>query len=171
MWRERAHLRLPSMTIAICRGTVRLDLEDLFFFCRPDLVCHEDVAVSQLLQRRLRTLHLVARHAGALLLRAHLVVRVAPKRAYLDATVLDLLVEHLHKILAPLLGERGDVEPNDVAIVVRRETEVRRRDPFLVGLEQSLVPGLDQDLRRLRSADRRELDEGRAGPAVRLDLE
>src|SRR4051812_2331769 len=58
-WRDRAHLRFPSMTMAMWRGTVRLDLEDLFLFCLPDLVGHQHVAVGELLQRRLGALDLV----------------------------------------------------------------------------------------------------------------
>src|SRR6266704_3937372 len=110
--RWRAHRRLPSMTMAMCRGTEpmsSLNGEDLFLFGRADLVGHEDVAVGELLQLRLQALHVVGRDARALLLRAHLLVRVAAERADLDPTVLDLPMEHLHEVAPAFLIQGGDV--------------------------------------------------------------
>src|SRR5688500_15533736 len=172
-WRWRAQRRLPSMTMAMCRGmalTVSLNGQDLFLFGRADLVGHEDVAVGQLLQLRLEALHVVCRHAGALLFRAHLLVRVAAQRTDLDAALFDLLVQHLHQILAALLGERRDVEADDRAVGIRREAEVRRLDRLLDGFDDAAVVGLDQDLPRLGRVDLRELDQRRRH-TVRLDLE
>src|SRR5688572_14650783 len=161
------------MTMAMCRGmalTVSLNGQDLFLFGRADLVGHEDVAVGQLLQLRLEALHVVCRHARALLFRAHLLVRVAAQRTDLDAALFDLLVQHLHQILAALLGERRDVEADDRPVGVRREAEVRRLDRLLDGFDDAAVVGLDQDLPRLGRVDLRELDQ-RCRHAVRLDLE
>src|SRR5438874_4450316 len=107
--RWRAHRRLPSITMAMCRGTEpmsSLDGEDLFLFGRADLVGHEDVAIGELLQLRLQALHVVGRDARALFLRAHLLVAVTAQRPDLDPTVLDLLVEHLHEVPSPFLIQR-----------------------------------------------------------------
>src|SRR6185295_4846812 len=103
--RLRAQRRLPSMTMAMCRGTALIDPlngEDLFLFGGADLVGHEDVAVGELLQLRLEALHLVRRHARALLFGAHLLVCVPAQRADLDPAVLDLLVQHFHQVPPPL---------------------------------------------------------------------
>jgi len=48
-------------------------------------------------------------------------------------------VEHLHEVAPPLLIERRDVEPDEVAVVARREAEVGVRDRLLDGLDEALV--------------------------------
>src|SRR6266446_5803139 len=171
--RWRAQRRLPSITMAMCRGTElmsSLNGEDLFLFGRADLVGHEDVSVGQLLQLRLQALYVVGRDTRALLLRAHLLVRVAAQRADLDPTIFDLLVEHLYEVPPPFLVQRGDVEADDRAVGVRREAEVRRLDRLLDRLDEAAVVRLDQDLPWLGRIDLRELDERRRN-AVGLDLE
>src|SRR5260221_1757119 len=163
------------MTTAMWRGTgpdmaSRLNLEDLFLFRRADLVGHEDEAVGELLELGLSALHLVGGHAGALLLGLHLVVRVPAERADLHAALLHLLVEDLHQISTALLVERRNVEADEVAVVVRRHTEIGVGDRLLDRLDEALVPGLDDDLPRLRRADPGELDERRVD-AGGLDLQ
>src|SRR6266508_2891678 len=79
-WRWRAQRRLPSMTMAMWRGTAStsLDLEDLLLLGLADLVDLEDEAVGEILEMLLQALQLVGGDARVLLLLAHLVVRVAP---------------------------------------------------------------------------------------------
>src|SRR5438132_5449582 len=171
--RWRAHRRLPSITMAMCRGTAlmgSLNGEDLFFFGRADLVGHEDVAIGELLQLRLQALHVVGRDARALFLRAHLLVAVTAQRTDLDPTILDLLVEHLHEVSPPFLVQGRDVEADDRAVGIRREAEIRRLDRLLDRLDEAAVVRLDQDLPWLGRVDLRELDQRRRN-AVGLDLE
>src|SRR6266508_3032707 len=163
--RWRAQRRLPSMTMAMCRGMALMRSLN-----GADLVCEQDVTVGQLLQLRFRALHLVGRHGRALLFRAHLVVRVATEGADLDAPLFDLLVQLLDHVLASFLGERRDVEADDRAIGVRRESQVRGLDRLLDRLDEVAVVGLDHDETRLRRADLSELKQRRRRP-VRLHLE
>src|SRR3979409_766470 len=152
------------MTMAMCRGMAliwSLNGEDLFLFCGADLVGHEDVAVGELLELRLRALHLVRGDTRALLFRAHLVMRVTTQRAELDPAFLDLLVQLLHEIFTALFVERWDVETDDSAVVARRETEVRALDRLLDGFHEAAVVRLDEDLPRLGCVDLREVQQRR----------
>src|SRR5437588_11222353 len=160
------------MTIAMCRGTAAVTLyrQDLLLFRVADLVRGEDVAVGQLLELRLEPLLVIRGDARALRLRPQLVRRVAAERAELDPPFLHLLVELLHEVLPPLLGERRDRQTDEGAVVARRKPEVAPDDRLLDRLDEALVPGLDDDEPRLRRADRCERDE-RGRRAVRLDLE
>src|SRR5438067_2365178 len=125
-WCARAQRRLPSMTIAMCRGAaaVTLDRQDLLLFGVADLVVARDVEVGELLQLGLEPLLVVGRDAGALRLRPQLVLRVVAERADLDPALLHLLVELLHEVLAALLGQCRDVEADERAVVVGGEPEV-----------------------------------------------
>src|SRR5689334_17689985 len=129
------------MTIARCRGTAAVTLyrQDFLLFRLADLVRGEDVAVGQLLELRLERLLVVRGDAGTLRLRAELVLRVAAEGADLDAPLLHLLVELLHQVLPPLLGERRDREPDEGAVVARSEPEVAADDRLLDRLDQALV--------------------------------
>src|SRR5437764_12093905 len=106
-WCPRAQRRLPSMTIAMCRGALSdtLDRQDLLLFGVADLVGARDVEVGELLQLGLEPLLVVGRDAGALRLRTQLVLRVVAERADLHPALLHLLGARLHEVLAPLLGQ------------------------------------------------------------------
>src|SRR5207237_1570182 len=111
----------------------------------------------------------VSRDAGALRLRTQLVLGVMAERADLHPALLHLLVELLHQVLAALLGQCRDVEADERAVVVGGEPKVAADDRLLDGLEEALVPGLDDDELRFGRADRRERDERRRW-TVRLAL-
>ena len=83
-------------------------------------------------------------------------MRVAPERPDLDAAILDLLVQLLHQLAPALLIECRDVEPYDRTVVARRESEIGGEDRLLDRLDQAAIPRLDDDLPRLRRADRGE---------------
>src|SRR6266511_3409607 len=130
--RCRAQRRLPSMTIATCRGTsTSLDAEDLLLLGLADLVDLEDVPVGQLLELLLEALELVGGDPAVLLLLAHLVVGVAPQGADLDTALFHLLVQHPDEVAAALFGQRRDRQPDDRPVVARGEAEVAREDRLL----------------------------------------
>src|SRR5207248_7874646 len=115
------------------------------------LVGGEDVPVGELLELCLDALHLIGRHAGALLLGLELVVRVAPQRADLDAAFLDLLVQLLDEVLPPLFIERRDIEADHGAVVPRREPEVRSEDRLLDRLDEVPIPRSEEHTSELQS--------------------
>src|SRR2546430_14400532 len=73
-----------------------------------------------------------------------------------DASLLGKLVDHLDQLLAALLGERGDGDADDIAVVGGREAQVGSEDRLLDGLEEALVPRLhrqeDRKSTRLNSS-------------------
>src|SRR5207249_988481 len=84
--------------------------------------------------------------------------------------VFHFLMQHLHQILAALLVQRGDVEPDHRSVVRWGQPKVRRDDRLLDRLDEVAIPWLDDDLPCLRRADRGERDE-RGRRSVRVDLE
>ena len=62
-----------------------------------------------------------------------------------DAVVLGELADVLHEVLAPLLGERGDRDADDLAVVQRVEAEVGRLDRLLDLADDALVVRLDDE--------------------------
>src|SRR6185437_3637111 len=72
-------------------------------------------------------------------------------------------------ILAPLLGELGDRQPDELAVVRRRQAEVRLEDPPLDVLHDALVERRDREHARLGDPDRGQLVDRHLG-AVRGHL-
>ena len=99
-----------------------------------------------------------------------LVGRIAAEVADLDPGLLHPLVDDPDEVLATLLGERRDVEPHDRAVDVGHQPDVALGDRLLDGAQDAAIPGLDDDLVRLRDADPGELVE-RRGRAVVLDVD
>ena len=62
--------------------------------------------------------------------------------------------DHLDQLLAALLGELGDLQPDDRAVVVRRQAEVGLEDRPLDRLDRRLVVGLDRSAAAPRGGDR-----------------
>ena len=106
--------------------------------------------------------------------------RVAAEVAHGDAAVLGHVLDDLDVLLAALLGERREVEPDDRAVVARVDAEVAVADRLLDGAERGAVVRLDEQLAglghleagELLQRDRRAvvldvqlLDERRRGPA------
>src|SRR5207249_956702 len=80
------------------------------------------------------------------------------------------LVDLFHEIAASLLGELGDVQPDDRTVHVGHQADVALEDRLLDGTEDGPIPRLDHDLVRFGHADPGKLVEGRLG-AVVLDVE
>ena len=72
----------------------------------------------------------------------------------------------LDEVLATLLGQRRDVQPDDRAVDVGHEPDVALHDRLLDRAEDAAIPGLDHDLVRLGDADAGELVERRLGAVV-----
>src|SRR5262245_28229043 len=153
--RARAHRPLPSMMIATCRGRrpgSRSNGGDFLLFAGEELIEFGDVGVGEFLDRGRVALELVLGQRLVVLGGLQLVVRLLPDVADGDLPFLAGLLRDLHELLPALLRERRDVEPDRVALPLRGELQVRRRDGLLDGLERVLVPGPDLDGLGVRGA-------------------
>src|SRR6478735_6160134 len=183
-WRS-AQRPLPSMMIATVRArsspcgslTTRgsgarsaSDLHDLRFLALQQLVDLVDVVVRELLDALLGPVLLVA--AGVTLVDQLLEVvdRVAAHVAHGDLPLLRHVAHDLDELLAPLLGQLRDRQPDQLAVVRGREAEIGLLDRPLDRRDRVRVEGLDRQQARLRRADRRELLE-RCLLAVVVDLD
>ena len=115
-------------------------------------------------------MRLVGADVAVALFLLELIGGVATQVPYLDARFFHPLVDDSHEVLATLLGERRDVQPDDRAVDVRHQPDVALGDRLLDGAEHTPVPRLDHDLMRLRDADPGELVE-RRGRAVVVDVD
>src|SRR6185312_9981712 len=157
-----------SVRMRLSKRKEVLDLHDLGFFALEQVVDLRDVLVRELLHAPLgRALVVVADVASASQL-LEVLDRVAPDIAHRDAALLRHLPDDLDEVLAPLLGELRDRQPDQLAVVRRRETEVRLLDRLLDRLDRGRVERLDRQHARLRRVDRREVLE-RRGRAVVVD--
>src|SRR5262245_37934377 len=86
--------------------------------------------------------------------------------AHGDAEVLGHLLHVLDELLPPLLGERRNRDPDELAVVLRVEAEVRGLDGLLDRHHRALVEGLDDDERRLRHRERGDLAQWRPRAVV-----
>src|SRR3989441_3659975 len=176
-WRSRAQRPLPSMMTATWRGTAplsrmsrrrssaTLDLHDLLLLRLHRLIHQLQVVVVELLDVLLRVLLLVVGDVLGLL---DPVDRLGAGAPHGDAPLLGELVDHLHQLAAPLLGERRDGQADDGAGVGRREPQVGGEQRLLDRLEERLVPRLHGQQLRLGRRDVRHLVE-RHFAAVPLD--
>src|SRR5690242_105293 len=165
-WRSRAQRPLPSMMTATWRGIAPLslscerrssdisDLEDLRLLRLQGLVDRLQMIVVQLLRVLLAVFLLVLGHVLGLL---DLVDRVGPRVPHRHPPLFGVLVHHLHQLLAALFGERRQGDADDVAVVGRREPQLRRLDRFLDRLEQAFVPRLHREQLGLGRRDSRHL--------------
>ncbi len=83
-----------------------------------------------------------------------------------DLPVLAVAPDELDELLAALLGELGDRESDDLAVVRGREAEVGLHHRLLDRLDLGRVEGLHGEHARLGRADRRHVLERRRGPVV-----
>ena len=90
-----------------------------------------DLGVGELLQLGLGAALLVLADLALLLQLAQVVHAVAADVAHRDAALLGEAVDDLHQLLAALLGQLGDREPDQVAVVGRRQAEVGLQDRLL----------------------------------------
>src|SRR5215212_3718435 len=158
--RSRAQRPLPSMTMATWRGNrssassgspsvagsarvvrggpavareVRgtLDLHQLRFLVLAGFVHLGDVLVSQLLELIVGAAHLVLGDLVRLLQAAQFVVAVAADVAHGDAPLLHALVHHLCQVLATLLVELRQRQPDHAAVVGWGDAEIGFLDRLL----------------------------------------
>src|SRR4051812_1232776 len=162
----------PSVMMATYRAragspdTDASDLQDLLLFARERGIDLAHVLVGELLQLRLGAVLVVRAHLTLALQLAQVVHHVAPHVAHRHAALLGDAVHDLHELLATLLGELGDREPDDLAVVRRREPHVGLEDRLLDRLDRVLVVGRDREQSRLAGGDLGELAQRRHGAVV-----
>src|SRR4051794_4007296 len=143
--RRCAHRPLPSVMIATYFGAeatcLRLDLEDLFLFALEEGFDLADGLVGQSLKLRFRPPFVVLADLSLLLQLAKVVHHVAADVAHGHPPLLRHVVHDPHQVLAALLVQLGDLQPDDVAVVGRRETEIGLHDRLLDLLDGVLVVG------------------------------
>src|SRR6266498_3317576 len=193
--RHRAQRPFPSMMIAIERATsgsspsgrgrsarkvlslvrrlkVRrlLNLHDLGFLALEEVVDPRDMLVRELLHPLLgATLFIVADVpvANELLQVVH---RVATHVPHGDAALFCQSAHDLDELLAPLLGQLRNRQPDELAVVRRRQPQIGLLDRPLDALDRPGVVRLNRDRARLRHVHRRELLERCHRPVV-VDLD
>src|SRR3954463_7017199 len=166
--RAVAQRPFPSVMMATYRAGTS-DLEDLGFLGLEQRVELADLLVREPLQLGLAAMLLVRPRLARLLELAQVVHAVAADVADRDAAVLGDVAHHLHELLATLLGELGDRQPDDLPVVVRREPEVGLHDRLLDRLDRRRVIGRHAEQARLGRGDRRELAK-RRDRAVVVDV-
>src|SRR5215210_2180215 len=155
---------LPSVMMATYEaltGRGSSHLEDLVFLALDEGVELLDLLVGELLQRLLGAMLVVGARLARVAQLAEVVHRVAPDVADRDLALLGEASHHLDELPAPLLGELGDLQADDVAVVVGRQPDVGLEDRALDRLDRVLVVRLHGQQAGLRGGDRRELLERR----------
>ena len=125
------------------RSTSGLYLHDLFFFAHADLACLLHVPVGQLLEVVLGLVELVLGDELFFLQFAQIIQSVAATVADGDLGLLDASRYLLRQLLAALLGQAGDGQANQPAVVGRGESQVGLEEGFLDSREGGRVPGAD----------------------------
>ena len=69
-------------------------------------------------------------------------------------------MRHFHELFAALFVEGRHGDPDQLAVIRRRESQVGREDRFLNGLQQTAVPGLHRQQPRFRGRHARDLIQG-----------
>ena len=161
-----AQRALPSMMIATYRGRSLDAAEDLFFLAFEQLVDVLDLGVRELLQLGLCPALLVLARLAALAQVAQVVHAVAADVPDRHTALLGKLVHDLHELLAALLGQLRDREPDQVPVVGGREAEVGLQDRLLDRLDRGLVIGRDRQQPCLAGVHRRDLVERRVRAVV-----
>ena len=95
-----------------------------------------------------------------------MVVAVATGVANGHARLLGVLLALLHQLAAAILGERGERQADDRAVVVRRDAQVAFHDGVLDGAQDALVPRLDDQHVRVGRLHAGHLVDGRGNAVV-----
>src|SRR5947209_5715848 len=161
--RSDAQRAFPSMMIATYRAANappgaggRSDLHDLLLLRGKRGVDLADARVGELLQLGLRPVLLVAADLALLLQLAQVVHDVAADVADGDPALLRDPAHDTGEVVAALLGELGDDEPDDLAVVRRRQPDVRLENAALDRLDRRLVVRRHRQQPRLAGGDARE---------------
>src|SRR5687767_2881894 len=118
----------PSVERAVS-GT--LDLEDLLFLGPAEPVDLADEPVCRLLERVVPAVRLVGAELPVALFLLERVRGIPSDVADLDACFFHPLVDDSDEVLATILGQRRDVEPDDGPVDVRHEPDVALLDRLL----------------------------------------
>src|SRR5919197_6778063 len=158
-WAQRP---LPSVMMATYRAArpsppTCSDLEDLGFLALEQAVELGDARVGELLQLDLGAMLVVGADVAAVPQFAQVVHHVTPDVPDGHAPLLGDVADHLHELPAALLVELGDREPDELAVVVRREPDVGLHDRLLDGLDRRGVVGLHAQQAGLGGRDRSQL--------------
>src|ERR1700688_357793 len=145
-------VRTPRRRRPFRRGS-RSDLEDLSLLPLDGVVDPGDELIGDLLHIDELGGDLVLADVAVLLDAAQMVDLVAADVAHGDARLLGLAMNHLDEVLAALLGELRDGDPDHLAVVARVQPEVALLDRLLDGAERGAVVRLDDQHARLRNAD------------------
>src|SRR5690606_8248865 len=148
--RRAAQRPLPSMMMAMCRGTLirkpgaGSSYRHQFLFLRLDHLVHGlDGLVGDLLDLVLAAALLVLADFLFLQQVLDLLVSVAADVADRDLGVLAFLVHHLGQLAASLLGQGGHVDADGGAGGVGGQAQVRGQDRLLDRPDHLLFPGGD----------------------------
>src|SRR5215208_564096 len=125
-------------------------LEDLFLLALEQGVELLGLLVGELLQRLLGAVLVVGARLARVAQLAQVVHGVATDVADGDLALLRQAADHLDELPAPLLGEFGNLEADDLAVVVRRQPDVGLEDRALDRLDGALVVRLHGQQPRLR---------------------
>jgi hypothetical protein len=110
-----------------------------------ELVDRRDHLVRELLDLALGALELVRGELSVVLQGLELVANGSAQVADCHASFLGLVPHHLHELLAALLGEGREREPDSDPVVGRGDAQVRRLDRFLYRTQgRTVVRGDDQ---------------------------
>src|SRR2546426_86316 len=123
----------------IATFSVVSDFEDLLLFVFQEFVDLVHAIVGELLERLLGAVLVVAADVAFLLQLAEVVHDVAAHVAYGYAAVLSDAAYDADELLAALLGQLGDGEPDDVAVVAGRQAQIGLHDRLLDRLDRGLV--------------------------------
>src|SRR5580700_3114611 len=135
-------VRTPRRHQPFRRGSPS-DLEDLSLLPLDGVVDSRDELIGDLLHVDQLGGHLVLADVAILLHTTEMVDLVATDIAHGHARFLGLAMDHFHEILAPLLGELRDRDPDHLAVVARVEAEVALLDRLLDRAEGGAVVRLD----------------------------
>ena len=127
------------------------DLEDVGFLGRQLLLQLGDVAVGELLYFLLLIAALVFGKLPLLLLLLDAVDAVAADVAQRNLALFSVFCGQLAELLAAILGERRDVDANQLTVVVAGETEIAHADRLLDQVERAAVKRLNLDGLRIGS--------------------
>src|SRR5712671_5317711 len=178
--RAAAQRPLPSMMMATCRGTANSPIcilvsasafdiattshrEDLLFLRREHPVDLRDRVVAGLLYLIGRPLAVVLADLVIFFQFLEHIKSVAPDMPHRDPRRLGIFVGDLDQILAPLLIQLGDAQPQHLPLGRWRQPEIGSRDGLFHGMDHRLVPNLDGNQAWLRDADRGDLIERHMG--------
>src|SRR5262245_34107083 len=133
--RSRGWWQRPRQRARDPRGS---DLEQLLLLVLEGLVHLVFLLVGELVELLLRPVEVVGGNVPVLLQSLEIVAGRPPRVPDGDPAVLGHALHHPHQLLAPLLGEGREVEPDDVAVVAGGQPEVGLLDRLLDGAHRRL---------------------------------